>query len=276
MKNSPYMEYRYYGIEQIEYFSNTRFSITNNYFNGIEFSDNQTIKFYFRSDFQPVSNSISKYTKECQNIFLRLYLKMKKNGTFFTGTFYFPSEPIQYKGLSDSFYNLHEEANVLDKVAMFPSDSEGNPIQEEDFYQQQHQIACEKVQNLLDEHLKLLPEHENSLRVFMSIEHTVLKFMMMYSYLYELCGGNQEKTNKFIESTSMFCQLPINSKRKRIATKNKSKIEIEENTFTYYRNIVGHSYHEIMTFSEPNALCELEILNNYLLRILIEKMEVLV
>lgn len=157
-------------------------------------------------------------------------------------------------------------------------DSKGNPIPEEVFHQQQQQIACTKVQSLLNQDLKLLPVHEKCLSVFMSIEHTVLKFMMMYSYLYELCGGNQAQTNTFIESTVTFFQLPsqIKPKRKRITTKNKGKIEVEENTFTYYRNIVGHSYHEIMTFSESNALCDIEILNDYLLRILIEKMEALV
>lgn len=51
MNDSSYVEYRYRGIEEIEYFSNTKFSITSNYFDAIEFSDSKTIKFYFRAGF---------------------------------------------------------------------------------------------------------------------------------------------------------------------------------------------------------------------------------
>lgn len=273
--NSCYLEYAYQGIKETQFFQKIKIQLLSERFSFIEFSTSDTIKFYFKEDFNSSFDEISSYTEECRSIFFKLYLKMKKEGTYLTDKFYFSPEPIKYEIIlgSKMYVESRDEIAVLDGVDVFRFDEQGNPINEQDFLLQQIEIYSHKLQCLLDENLMLEQEHETALQIFMTIEHAVLRFTMMYSYLYELCDANQEKTSKYIKSSTVFKQLPIPSIRQRKTTKGQLK---EEDVFTYYRNIVGHSYHEILAFSEQNAVCEIEILNDYLLRILLEKMEGLI
>lgn len=274
--NKPaYLEYSYHGIERTRFFENVKIPILSEYFSAIEFTEKNTIIFFFNATVNPTFNELSSYRKECQMIIFRLYLKMKKEGTYFTSTFYFSQQPIRCEGILEHkmYSELNDEIKVLDGVQVVRLDAQGNPISEQEFLKQQQEIQSEKFRTFMSESLKLKPEHENALQVLTSIEHTVLKFMMMYSYLYELCGGNQEKTSNYIKASIVFSQLPMSPIRKRKTTTGNQK---EEDVFTYYRNVVGHSYHEILAFSERDAICEIEILNDNLLRILLEKMEGLI
>lgn len=268
-----FIEVYFSGIDN-KYLENAAFELKNEYFSSLEILASDRFIFYFKDDILLIPSSRDNYLEECRKILFRIYIQMKKQSKYnmkdiFAGVFV-KEISINYIDDINKLISVNEKIKLEENIIV-ERKKENKEIDEEEFIEEQRKIKFDEIKLLLDMDLKISDDNLRMLNAVLCIEEPVLRYMMMYSLLYELCGNKQEYTYEFIKESNTFKILGVEPKFKnRVTTKGK---EIEEDVITYYRNIIGHSYKNIFEFKEPQALSEIEILKDKLLLILIEKME---
>lgn len=251
----------------------------------IQFLRGGKVKLFARPNAQLVSND--ELEKEAKTFFFRLYVQhIKKNHTA-SSPFIFGVLEIQNHDVRQ--INLKESICVKDEVEVFRFHSDGSPIAPEEFEKKQGEIERKRMQELIRGTLenqicshtvtKQKNEQKSNLELMekvLQIADPVLRYCMLYDWLYSLCG-RQEDTASFIKRSMVFDELrqtsgsmPPLEKERFNSAKNKNE---PEDIFTFCRNTVGHSAADILNFSESQTLGYIDFLIWPLFRILLEKIE---
>lgn len=258
----------YYKFDKESLFDLTRMEsfilFENDYFSDIELvkseeeNINNKILVYFKEDFKATRDNLSIYRDYAKSILVRFFidamLTIKK--LYLHNLLLYPAECR-----IDNQTHLDIKADFFINFEAIIHDTK-----------QTHNNIQDKIKNIKYD-VKKSKVHDSYFELLL-IENVVIRYFIMYSWLYEKCG-NQEKTEKYIKSTNIFKENNGSSNRLMKQRKRKQKDKqnmVDETIFTYLRNSIVHNMGESI-LSENNEFDE-EIAEHigYLSKILLQKL----
>lgn len=248
------------------------FTVNSPIVQSLQFLDKNTVLFQVAEQESPVD-----YKEECKTVFLEFYLQMVKSSNFpLEDGFEIDNANSQVKTSSHSSIETGETLSVADSdPIVLQYDQNMRLKSKEEIEKEQRIFSQQMIQKTLLESAQnrkyLTKDNRNKLLKVLQIKDPVLRYFISYSWLCELCG-NQNATQKFIESTKAYNSLGGIPKRGQ-RTDTRTNTQVETDRFTYLRNLMGHSINDALAFSEQKTIGEVLTLNNRLTTILLEKLE---
>lgn len=251
----------------------------------LQFLEKKEVKLFARPDVQNVSNDELK--SKAKDFFFRLYVQhIKKNHT---ASHSFAFDVLEIQNHTGRQINQKEFMCVKDEINVSRFRTDGSLITQEDFKKEQTEIEKNSIKSLIQETIenqiylhtttKQKKEQKSNLELMekvLQIGDAVIRYCMLYDWLYSLCGS-QLKTSSFIKGSTIFDELKRTSgsmpplvKERFNSAQNKNELE---DIFTFCRNSIGHSAADILSFSENKIISYIYSLIWPLFRILLEKIE---
>lgn len=237
----------------------------NDYFSDIEFIKseekdvNNKILVYFKDDYKAIKDNLAIYRDYAKNILAIFFTE-----TMLTVKSLYLHNLILYNDAycinSQSIIDASADFNFGCEMVVFNAERSKNNIQN-------------KISNIKFEYNKENPELINKYFEVLLIENVVVRYFIMYSWLYEQCGKNQKETDEYIKNTDIFKENNgINNLWIKKRRKKGRKKPLKETIFTYLRNEIVHNIGESISSKGNEFDKEIDKYIVYLSKILLQKL----
>lgn len=249
------------------------------FFYKVKFYDNNVVRFYVKDDLA-FENKFDEIKNESCKLMFYIYFQLKKEQSGCNGCFDIKCTNAKLKDYY--FSTTNDTLTIFDKCCVVQKlDSAGNIISPEEDVKQQKEILSERLRKTLSDlpNNKIYLSEENKKRFYrlFQVKDIAIEYCLMYSWLDNLCGNNQNKTQSFIKQSIAYNNF-INTKGAHIPGvmerfNDKKGKKVKEDSFTCCRNLVGHTFSDLLKFSDDKVLGYLTGLRGILFLILLEKIE---
>lgn len=254
-----------------------KFKLENAYYSEIQFLGNSKIRFYLKNNIVIINEC--EYEHECNSILLNIFIQLKKDHSFIL-------EPLMIdwndsvKELNDDQYiKIEDDFELREEIEVKRYNEDGTLVNSEEFERQQEKIKQDKFQNEIDLSSPVktcIRKNQDKILKVLQIKDPIIQYFMLYSWLCSLCGDRQNKTMDFIKNSNTYNKDMNGIQQTFLRHKDTNKgisQKVEEDAFTYFRNLIGHSVNDILSFSSDKVINEIKTLLDRLFLIVLEKLE---
>lgn len=240
---------------------------TDNRFHGIEF-DNNTATIYLDS---AADTSVNEADALCQQKLYQIFLDMVKAGHA-VGPVSIHCEGGSLKATTLITTTISVAIGASVKLSFIQN---GRVLTDEEMAECTLRQKKETFTSLINNPFSLYHSISNEsyqriIKVF-GIKDAIIKYFILYSWLYELCGSNQSKTADFIEGSKTYQHSTGAQRGTRIDSRKGSTVD--EDIFTHLRNLIGHSINDLLSIDDKRLLDIVETQCPNLMQILLERLE---